>query len=119
MTGSLNQHGDVQAIGGVNEKIEGFFDICKARGLTGTQGVLIPESNNTHLMLRADVRDAVAGGNFHVYTANTIDEALEVLVGATVQSIDARVSARIEQWYQLARRFSAESRDKAADDSDD
>ena len=119
VTGSLNQHGDVQAIGGVNEKIEGFFDICKARGLTGTQGVLIPESNNTHLMLRADVRDAVAGGKFHVYTANTIDEALEVLVGATVQSIDARVSARIEQWYQLARRFSAESRDKAADDSDD
>ena len=67
VTGSVNQFGQVQAIGGVNEKIEGFFDLCKARGLTGDQGVLIPEANVKHLMLRQDVVDAVAAGQFAVY----------------------------------------------------
>ena len=66
VTGSVNQHGVVQAIGGVNEKIEGFFDLCNARGLTGEQGVMIPESNVQHLMLRRDVVDAIAAGRFHV-----------------------------------------------------
>ena len=67
VTGSVDQHGRVQAIGGVNEKIEGFFDLCNARGLTGDQGVLIPAANVKHLMLRQDVVDAVAAGKFHVY----------------------------------------------------
>ncbi len=66
VTGSVNQHGQVQAIGGVNEKIEGFFDLCDARGLTGEQGVLVPASNVQHLMLRQDVVEAVAAGRFHV-----------------------------------------------------
>ena len=79
VTGSVNQHGQVQAIGGVNEKIEGFFDVCAARGLTGTQGVLIPHSNAQHLMLRADVVQACAAGRFAVYPIRTIDEGIRLL----------------------------------------
>lgn len=81
VTGSVNQHGHVQAIGGVNEKIEGFFDVCAARGLTGTQGVLIPVSNAQHLMLRADVVEACRAGRFAVYPIRTIDEGIQVLTG--------------------------------------
>jgi len=81
VTGSVNQNGQVQAIGGVNEKIEGFFDICKPRGLTGEQGVLIPASNVRHLMLRHDVVEAVAAGRFHVYPVETIDQGIEILTG--------------------------------------
>jgi predicted ATP-dependent protease len=81
VTGSVNQHGIVQAIGGVNEKIEGFFDICQARGLTGEQGVLIPASNVKHLMLREDVIDAVEAGRFHVYPVESIDQGIEILTG--------------------------------------
>lgn len=81
VTGSVNQHGEVQAIGGVNAKIEGFFDICKARGLTGEQGVLIPSANVKHLMLRQDVRDAVEAGDFAIYAVDTIDQGIEILTG--------------------------------------
>lgn len=79
VTGSVNQHGDVQPIGGVNEKIEGFFDICAARGLTGRQGVLIPDSNVQQLMLRQDVVRACADGKFSVYPMRNVDEALSLL----------------------------------------
>ncbi|GAF78495.1 unnamed protein product, partial [marine sediment metagenome] len=75
VTGSVNQLGLVQPIGGVNEKIEGFFDVCKARGLSGEQGVLIPESNVKHLMLRRDVTEAARAGQFHVFAVKTVDEA--------------------------------------------
>jgi lon-related putative ATP-dependent protease len=81
VTGSVNQYGVVQPIGGVNEKIEGFFDICNARGLTGAQGVLIPAANTKHLMLREDVVDAARAGQFHVYTVETIDQAIALLSG--------------------------------------
>jgi lon-related putative ATP-dependent protease len=81
VTGSVDQHGRVQAIGGVNEKIEGFFDVCAARGLTGTQGVLIPESNAQHLMLRADVVEACAAGRFAVFPVRTIDQGIQLLTG--------------------------------------
>ena len=81
VTGSVNQNGEVQAIGGVNEKIEGFFDICQERGLTGNQGVLIPASNTKHLMLRHDVVDACASGKFRVFPVSTIDEGMEILTG--------------------------------------
>jgi predicted ATP-dependent protease len=81
VTGSVNQHGQVQAIGGVNEKIEGFFDLCRARGLTGEQGVLIPTSNVKHLVLRQDVVDAVSGGQFHIYPVKFIDQGIEILTG--------------------------------------
>ncbi|MGE4088206.1 MAG: Lon protease family protein, partial [Immundisolibacter sp.] len=89
VTGSVNQFGEVQAIGGVNEKIEGFFDICRARGLSGNQGVLIPAANVQHLMLRADVRDAVAAGQFHVYAVRSVDEGIELLTGLPAGVADA------------------------------
>lgn len=81
VTGSLNQRGEIQPIGGVNEKIEGFFDVCKAKGLTGTQGVIIPYQNVQNLMLRADVIEAVKEGKFHIYPIKTIDEGIEILTG--------------------------------------
>jgi lon-related putative ATP-dependent protease len=81
VTGSVNQKGEVQAIGGVNEKIEGFFEVCKAKGLTGRQGVMIPESNVQNLMLKEEVVDAVKTGKFHVYPVKTIDEGIEILTG--------------------------------------
>ncbi|HEX5600217.1 MAG TPA: S16 family serine protease, partial [Hyphomicrobiaceae bacterium] len=81
VTGSVNQRGEVQAIGGVNEKIEGFFDICKARGLTGEQGVLIPKSNVQHLMLRQDVVEAVREGKFSIWAVSHVDEGMEILTG--------------------------------------
>ncbi len=119
VTGSLNQHGHVQAIGGVNQKIEGFFDICDARGLSGTQGVIIPSANEVHLMLRQNVLDAAAAGQFHIYSANTIDDALELLTGYSASSIDARVLARIEELQALAKSFAHNSNDKAGDEDDD
>ena len=81
MTGSVNQRGEMQAIGGVNEKIEGFFDVCRARGLNEQQGVLIPKANVQHLMLREDVVEAVRHGQFAVYPIGTIDEGIEILTG--------------------------------------
>jgi lon-related putative ATP-dependent protease len=81
VTGSVNQHGEVQAIGGVNEKIEGFFDLCQKRGLTGTQGVLIPKSNVQHLMLRKDVAAMCEAGRFAVYPIESIDQGIELLTG--------------------------------------
>ncbi len=81
ITGSVNQNGEIQAIGGVNEKIEGFFDICSLSGLNGKQGVIIPASNARHLMLRADVVKAVRKRRFHVYAVEYLDQALELLTG--------------------------------------
>ncbi len=81
VTGSVNQKGEVQAIGGVNEKIEGFFEVCKAKGLTGEQGVMIPDSNVQNLMLKEEVVEAVNTGKFKVYSVKTIDEGIEVLTG--------------------------------------
>ena len=106
VTGSVNQFGRVQAIGGVNEKIEGFFDICNARGLTGDQGVLIPDSNVQHLMLRDDVVQAVEEGQFHIYPIETIDQGIELLTDVSAgelndagtypdNSINGKVQARL------------------------
>ena len=81
VTGSVNQKGEVQAIGGINEKIEGFFEVCRAKGLKDTQGVLIPASNVRNLMLKDEVVDAIREGKFHVYPVRTIDEGIEVLTG--------------------------------------
>jgi len=79
VTGSINQQGDIQAIGGVNEKIEGYFDVCRIKGLTGTQGVMMPESNVEDLMLRDDVLEAVAGGKFHIWPVAKIEQGIEIL----------------------------------------
>lgn len=116
VTGSVNQHGDVQAIGGVNEKIEGFFDICRARGLTGSQGVLIPKANVQHLMLRQDVLDACAAGQFSVYPVRTIDEGIALLTGRPAGSREADgqfqagsvnrlVEDRLKAYAQIFQRF--------------
>ena len=83
ITGSVNQKGEVQPIGGINQKIEGFFDVCQAIGLTGTQGVMIPPQNVRNLMLREDVVKAVQEGQFHIYQAKTIDEGIEILTGVS------------------------------------
>ncbi len=108
VTGSVNQHGQVQAIGGVNHKIEGFFDVCAARGLTGEQGVIIPRANVQHLMLHRRVLDAVAAGDFHVWAVEHVDQGIEILTGVpagerdeegnwTPGSINARVQERFER----------------------
>lgn len=114
VTGSVNQFGEVQAIGGVNHKIEGFFDICAARGLTGTQGVLIPAANVRHLMLRAPVREACAAGRFHIYPIRHIDEGLELLTGlpagggpVEAETVDAYVLQRLASFAALRQRFNA------------
>lgn len=89
VTGSVNQHGQIQAIGGVNEKVEGFFDLCKGRGHLDGQGVVIPTTNIRHLMLRPDVVDAVKSGTFHIYAVETIDEGIEILTGVPAGERDA------------------------------
>jgi predicted ATP-dependent protease len=81
VTGSVNQHGEIQAIGGATAKIEGFFDVCKEKGLTGDQGVIVPEANVPNLMLRDDVVQAVAAGQFHIYPVRTVDEGIAILTG--------------------------------------
>jgi predicted ATP-dependent protease len=81
VTGSVNQHGDIQPIGGVNQKIEGFFDVCRAKGLTGDQGVMIPIQNIRNLMLHREVVEAVSQGKFHIYPVRSISEGIEILTG--------------------------------------
>jgi Lon-like ATP-dependent protease len=95
VTGSMNQKGQVQAVGGVNEKIEGFFDLCSARSLTGSQGVLIPAANVPHLMLRPQVVDAVRERRFHIYAVSRVEEAAELVIGlpAGVLGPDGRFPA--------------------------
>ena len=110
----------MQVIGGVNEKIEGFFDICAARGLNGEQGVLIPAGNVTHLMLRRDVVDAAASGRFRIYPVHTIDEGIELLTGVAAGARDGdgrfpqgtlnqRVEDRLIALAEQRRRFGAAS----------
>jgi lon-related putative ATP-dependent protease len=89
VTGSVNQHGIIQPVGGVTRKVEGFFDTCKRQGLTGTQGVLLPVANRAHLMLRVEVVQAVRDGQFHLYTMETLDEGLELLTSLPAGEIDA------------------------------
>jgi predicted ATP-dependent protease len=103
VTGSVNQQGEIQPIGGVNEKIEGFFDICNLRGLTGDQGVIIPATNVKHLMLRADVRAAVAAGKFTIHAIDSVDDGIELLTGipagqrdANGQFPDGSINRRVE-----------------------
>ena len=124
VTGSVNQHGKVQPIGGVNEKIEGFFDICSAAGLNGKQGVVIPRANVKHLMLRQDVVEAAGSGLFHVYAVDTVDQALELLMDKPAgerdaagafppDSINGRIERRLKEWTDLQKAF--RSQEKAGD----
>ncbi|MBV8778299.1 MAG: AAA family ATPase [Alphaproteobacteria bacterium] len=102
VTGSVDQHGVIQAIGGANEKIEGFFDICRAGGLTGEQGCLIPASNVKHLMLRQDVVAAAEAGEFRVVPMETIDQGLEVLTGVARDEINRKIAARLDDFAAKA-----------------
>lgn len=116
VTGSMDQRGQVQAIGEVNEKIEGFFDVCVSQGLTGDQGVIIPEANVDNLMLRREVVEAVRDGKFHVFSVKTVDEAMAVLTGREVGTrdryepypegtVNARVDKRLAAFAELSRSF--------------
>ncbi|NTU90825.1 MAG: AAA family ATPase [Chlorobiaceae bacterium] len=119
VTGSVNQYGEVQAIGGVNEKIEGFFDLCRERGLDGRQGVLIPVSNVSNLMLRSDVVKAVEEGKFSIWPIAHIDQGIELLTGVPAGepapdgswpegSINARISCRIEAMAKKLKEFESD-----------
>ncbi len=127
VTGSVNQYGQVQAIGGANEKIEGFFDLCNQRGLTGDQGVIIPKSNVVHLMLREDVVQAVKRKHFHVYAVETIDEGIEILTGMPAGergadnlfpegSINRRVEDRMIAFAEARRNFAARDENKSGNE---
>lgn len=116
VTGSVNQHGQVQPIGGVNEKIEGFFDVCQSQSLTGNQGVIIPQANIKNLMLRRDIVEAARAGRFHVYAVATVDQALELLTGKQAgardetgrypeDSVNALVEARLKEFMNIQKKL--------------
>ncbi|MDP6482500.1 MAG: S16 family serine protease, partial [Nitrospinota bacterium] len=116
VTGSVNQHGVIQPIGGVNEKIEGFFRVCEERGLTGDQGVMIPQQNASNLMLDDDVIEAVRAGKFHIYSVSHVDEGIEILTGTpagapdeegmfTEGSVHDRVDQRLHELAEGLREF--------------
>jgi predicted ATP-dependent protease len=126
VTGSVNQHGEVQAIGGVNEKIEGFFDICRARGLTGNQGVLIPKANVQHLMLRQNVIDACAAKSFSIYPLATIDDGIALLTGRpagkrdgnglfTDGSVNRLVEDRLKSYAHIRQSFGQKALSESAE----
>ncbi len=118
VTGSMNQNGKIQAIGGVNEKVEGFFHICKAKGLNGSQGVIIPESNMDHLMLDQEIADAVRDDKFHVWAINEVEQGLEILTGLKAgkkdkqghypaDSINGLVHKKMDQYHALQKEYSS------------
>jgi len=116
VTGSVDQFGNVQAIGGVNEKVEGFFEVCRSRGLNRKQGVLIPRANLPHLMLSREVREAVARGRFHLWALSHVDEGIEILTGMPAgkrrsdgryarTTVNGQVQLRLEQMTEDLRDF--------------
>jgi predicted ATP-dependent protease len=130
VTGSVDQFGYIQPIGGVNEKIEGFFSYCKTRGLTGTQGVMIPEQNTRHLMLHYDVLDAVKEGLFNIWAVSTIDEGIEIMTGVPAgksredgsyppDSIHGMTKSCLKSWLERSAKLKRELSKKTADDEDD
>jgi len=103
VTGSVNQHGQVQPVGGVTEKIEGFFDLCKAKGLTGTQGVFIPASDRRHLMLRDEVVEAVTAGRFHLWHGEEVDDVLHLLTGMPPEDVHQAVANRLAEYTETLK----------------
>ena len=112
----MNQNGEIQAIGGINQKIEGFFDVCRLKGLTGAQGVLMPRSNLRNLMLRPDVIEAVSQGKFHIYAVEDVDEGIEVLTetaagargadgGYPEDSVNGRVERKLSRYADQQKQF--------------
>ncbi|ABB32964.1 peptidase S16 lon domain protein [Geobacter metallireducens RCH3] len=123
VTGSVNQHGMIQPIGGVNFKIEGFYAVCKAKGLTGEQGVIIPKSNERHLMLNDEVVQAVRDGKFHIWSVETIDQGIELLTGVAAgerqedgtypeESINHLVDKRLREMIESMKMFGASDKDE-------
>jgi len=123
VTGSVNQKGEIQPIGGVNEKIEGFFDVCKSRKITGEQGVIIPYQNLRDLLLRPDVIKAVETGKFHIYTIKTIDDGIEILTGMpagrrlsngkfSAGSVMAAADERLRTMALMLQRFGRRNHDE-------
>ncbi len=126
ITGSINQHGQVQAIGGVCEKIEGFFEICKARGLSGKQGVIIPETNVKDLMLKREVIEAAEQGLFNIYAIKHVEEAMELLTGLQAGvpnaqgiypegSINYRIQLRLAEWIALRQHYAGQMQMEVAE----
>lgn len=115
VTGSVNQNGQIQPIGGVNQKIEGFFDVCRAKGLSGGQGVMIPVQNVSNLMLRREIVEAVEKGQFHLYPVTTVDEGIEILTGVPAGkaedgkypegTINHKVACRLREYFEKAKEF--------------
>jgi len=115
VTGSVNQNGEIHPIGGVNQKIEGFYEVCKSKGFTGTQGVIIPESNVQDLMLRQEIVESVKKKKFHIYAVKTIDQGIELLTGIKAgkkikagfekNSINDRVDKKLEGFAQKIKGF--------------
>ena len=124
VTGSVNQHGQIQAIGGVNEKIEAFYDVCKLRGLINQQGVIIPSANVKHLMLREDVVAAVEAGQFRVYAIDSVDQAMELLSGLPAgvldekgefppDTVNGKVASRLHELTSAYKNFESVERQQA------
>jgi lon-related putative ATP-dependent protease len=110
ITGSLNQHGHVQPVGGTTYKIEGFYHACKIKGLTGTQGVVIPCQNIDNLMLKPEVVEAVEQGKFHIYSAETIDDAIEIMTGIPAEEFHKKVKQSLKKMAETAREFMDEEK---------
>jgi predicted ATP-dependent protease len=132
VTGSVNQLGRVQVVGGINEKIEGFYDVCRKRGLDGSHGVVIPRDNVKHLMLREDVVAAVEEGRFAVYAVSQVDEALTILTGVDAGergadgafpegSVNFRVEEALVHFALTRKKFDSDAQDDAdsADEQED
>jgi len=128
VTGSVDQHGSVQAIGGATRKIEGFFAVCKIKGLTGEQGVVIPAANVRHIMLHEELVEAVEAGQFHVWAVQTVDEALEILTGMPAGEVDEAgnypegtvhhaVQDRLHQMAQTLREYGRGAAKEAKEES--
>ena len=125
VTGSVNQHGEIQAVGGVTRKTEGFYEVCKAKGLTGEQGVILPEANVKHLMLKDEVVEAIREGRFHLWAIRTVDQGIELLTGVAAGeqrpdgsypegTVHQRVDARLREYAQRLKEFGARPPEKQA-----
>jgi predicted ATP-dependent protease len=126
VTGSVNQKGEIQAIGGVNQKIEGYFEVCRQKGLTGSQGVIVPRANITNLMLNKEVVNAVREGQFHVYQVADITEGIEILTGLPAGSADdngvflpdtvyGRIQAKLKTYLERAQILNRAAHKKSDD----
>ena len=129
VTGSVNQKGEIQPIGGAIQKIEGFYEVCKAKGLTGSQGVIIPHQNVRHLMLKEEVVQAIRDGQFHIWPVVTIDDGIEILTGVPAgekdadgrypeDSVHGRANARLEEYARILKEFSAPEEEKKPEEQE-